>query len=225
MPSWKDLVGERLDISGVAPEQQAEIIAELAAHLEDLCAEHRRNGLSEPAAIECALIELNHPRRLSKNIQRSRREEETMSSRTKRLLLPGLASMAIAIVAPVLLLWIGAWVGFHSFDAVAHPLFIKFDFLLANLFAGAAGAHLCRRAGGSRRSRIAAALFPAVAWLCCVCVVFVSIVGFIEPGHFVTGAGAVQVMSLTVFQPAGLLLLGALPFLFFGDAKKPAIAS
>ena len=150
MPDWNALVRKRLDLSGFSAQQQTEIVAELAAHLEDLFVEYRNQGLSEAAAIERAQAELS-AKNLAKNIHRAKREKGSMNSRTKQLLLPGLIGMTVSIVAPVLLLWSVQWFRFHSFgDGAPHHLAFRFEFLIAYPFGGAVAAYLCRRAGGTR---------------------------------------------------------------------------
>ncbi len=222
MPDWNALVRKRLDLSGFSAQQQTEIVAEPAAHLEDLFVEYRSQGLSEAAAIERAQSELS-ARNLARNIHRATREKGSMNSRTKQLLLPGLIGMIVSIVAPVLLLWAVQWFRFHSFGDGAPHVAIRGDFLFAYLFGGAAGAYLCRRAGGTRLSRIAVALLPAAVYFCCVVLVLSS--GLIEPGHFITGAGFGRAMYQAVLQPAALLLLGALAFLIPGRHEKPTTMS
>ncbi len=96
MPDWNALLRERLDLSRLAPRQQDEVIAELAAHLEDLYAEYRSQGLSESAAIEHAQSELSST--LARNIQRAKHEEKTMNTRTKQLWLPGLVNLSVAML-------------------------------------------------------------------------------------------------------------------------------
>ena len=160
MPDWNALVRKRLDLSGFSPQQQTEIVVDLAAHLQDLFAEYRNQGLSEAAAIDRVQAELS-AKNLAKDIHRAKREESAMDSRTKQLLLPGLIGMTVSIVAPVLLLWSVQWFRFHSFgDGAPHHLAFKFEFLIAYPLGGAVAAYLCRRAGGPRWSRIAVALLP-----------------------------------------------------------------
>lgn len=210
-PDWKAIVCEYLDLSRFSPEQQNEIVAELAAHLEDLYAENLRQGFSAADAIEHARHELSE-KNLSKNIHRMKCKEGTMNTRTKQLLLPGLASITVAIFAPVLLIWTVEWFRFHSFgDGAQHHVAFRFGFVVAYFLGGGIGAYLCRRSGGSPLSRIVVAVLPAIAYLACVLIVLTA--KLVEPGHFTTPQGFFTVMYQAVLQPAALLLVGALPFL------------
>ena len=145
MPDWNALVRQRVKLPSLTREEQDEILAELPNHLEDLCTEHCAQGLSESAAIERALLE-PFGKSLSENIQRARRREGTMNARTRQFWLPGLISSAIAIIFPVLLVWILIWLGFDPRRLDMHTM-LKFASLLAGIVGGAAGAYLCRREG------------------------------------------------------------------------------
>jgi hypothetical protein len=46
MRDWKALVERRLEGLGLEPEETTEVIAEVAAHLEDTCEEMFRQGMS-----------------------------------------------------------------------------------------------------------------------------------------------------------------------------------
>ena len=82
MRDWNALVRERLSGRGLTDVQQDEVVAELAAHLEDLYEHERSLGATENGAISRALDEVADWRRLSRNISRSKNEEEQMNHRT-----------------------------------------------------------------------------------------------------------------------------------------------
>jgi pheromone shutdown protein TraB len=206
------MVRERLNLAELSPEEQGEIVAELAGHLADLCHKYCVQGLSESEAVTRAIHEVSDWRGLAKTIQRAKLEEETMNHRTKRLWVPGLVSTAIALVLPILLLMTLTRFGVEPGRKYATT--IGALWLLASAFGGAIGAFLSRRAGGKPFARLASALFPVV--------VFVVAIGFVC-GFIVLARsfGAYQLAPWrelarvlpTISVYGAVLLLGALPFL------------
>src|ERR1700693_5896582 len=97
MSDWNALVRERLDLTNLSPEEQKQIVSELASHLDDLFEEYRAHGLSESEAVTRAIHEVTDWRGLAQNIQRAK-QEESMNPRTKQLWLPGLVNLTIAMV-------------------------------------------------------------------------------------------------------------------------------
>lgn len=192
MPDWKALVRERLGKVHSSPAVEAEIIAELAAHLEDVCDELRLKGMSESDGMDLALKEMQDPDGLSGRIRCAKGGEETMNQasmnhramnhrtmnhRTKTLWLPGLiiltASMGWLMILQRMTLgpgmpgpWLHAGLAFLPYLVwqLTQPLF------------GFAGAYLSRRAGAEPGTELAASLFPAIVmfgvwWALVACIV------------------------------------------------------
>ena len=59
MPEWKQEIRERLAPLKLAPTREAEIVEELAQHLEDRCAELLSDGAAPEEAHRAAFAELN----------------------------------------------------------------------------------------------------------------------------------------------------------------------
>ena len=223
MRDWVALVRERLGGLGLTPTQEKEIVAELAAHLEDLYQQRLEQGLCEPEAAEAvgrALDEVAGWRRLARKIRRAKHEEENMNDRTKHFWLPGLVSVAAASLFGMILTQVSLetprsrlTLNFYLVWVAAQPLF------------GAMGAYFSRRGGGQRLARLAASLFPSIATLVTLAVVFVvalthsliyvrrppapiNLVGFAKAIFFFATA-----IFFAVVVPGVALLLGALPFL------------
>ena len=89
MRDWQAVIRKNLRGLRLDPACQQDIVAELAAHLEDVCREFRAEGRSEAEAFRCSLEEVTDWHRLAARIQRAKREEEVMNTRTKQLWLPG----------------------------------------------------------------------------------------------------------------------------------------
>ena len=73
MPEWKKEIGERLASLKLAPTREAEIVEELAQHLEDRYAESLANGATPEEASRAALAELNASELLQQELRRVER--------------------------------------------------------------------------------------------------------------------------------------------------------
>jgi hypothetical protein len=215
---WRRLVRERLNLCHAVASDREEIVAELASHLEELFDEQRESGLPEAEATERALSEVCNWERLNRRIQRAKREEDKMNDRTRHLWLPGLASFAAAVICEVLL---ARWsyqprvlLSSHHLTQMMYGLW-----LIAQLVCGAVGAYLSRRAGGTRPTRLAAALFTSA-------ILLIAMLGVVGTSLFarVTGFwrqdfGSIdllmiaKVIGVMIVIPSVALLVGALPFL------------
>src|SRR3984957_19518314 len=88
MPDWKKLVRERLAMLNLPPSTEKEVIAELAAHLEEIHEKVRQACVTDAAAVELTLQEIDNWSVLARNIRRAKSEGESMNYRTKSLLWP-----------------------------------------------------------------------------------------------------------------------------------------
>ena len=206
MPDWEALVSARLGPLDGDERQRAEIIGELAGHLEDAYVERCARGLAESAAVQETLAQVADWEELARRIRLAKREEGIMNERTKSYWLPGLvcftASMVLLMVlqlsVPIQRPWYpngcltppqvgltrslcGLW------DTQMHPYTLAVAYvlwLLAQPIFGALGAYLSRRAGGVRRARVVAGVFPALMFLFALGVVG-GIAVFVERDQFV----------------------------------------
>ena len=70
MPEWNEEIGKRLASLNLAPAREAEIVEELAQHLEDRYQELLASGATEPGAYRMALEELSDKELLGPELQR-----------------------------------------------------------------------------------------------------------------------------------------------------------
>jgi len=159
MPDWNAIVRDRLFPLDLSAKEREEVVAELAAHFEDLHEEQMRKGLSEPEASEKVMGELARWRGLAKDIRRAKLKEGIMNARTKRLWLPGLVSLATSMVflmVPIQISMQPRYLGRSPLQMVLLP------WLALLPLCGAGGTSLSRRGGGYRWTRLAAGLFPTI---------------------------------------------------------------
>jgi hypothetical protein len=215
-PDWRALVREHLRPLNLPAQDQQEVVAELAAHLEDLYEEQLRNGRTESEAHKKAMNEVLQWRPLARNIQRAKFKEGIMNTRTKQLWLPSLVSLTTAMLSLMYLTLLAVQPSlFYAHHAVT---VLYFPWLAALPLCGGAGAYLSRRAGGDRPARLASSLFPVATLLACFALVLLDSI-------FVKGRGATVSAFLLfvwcwVFIPGAALLLGALPFLSLGEPRS-----
>jgi putative ABC transport system permease protein len=88
MPDWNEEIRSRLSRSGLAPEREAEIVEELAQHLEDRYEQSVASGATEEEARGAALLELTEGEVLAQELRRverpARRDEVVPGSQGKR---------------------------------------------------------------------------------------------------------------------------------------------
>lgn len=95
MHDWPKIVRGKLQC-GLPPAQRDDVIRELVAHLEECYAEARSEGLTDDAAAEHALQQVEDWGVLSAQIRRSKTQEDDMHHRTKTVWLPGIAFLFAA---------------------------------------------------------------------------------------------------------------------------------
>ena len=223
MPDWKKLVEQRLFSLNLPPSAKQEIVAELAAHLEDVYEAAKARGLDANFALELAQQEIHDWHVLLADLRRAKSKENSMNLRTRSLWLPALASLFASSLFLFALTEISLQpkllVRLNS--SAAHWVYTVW--IVAQIAFGALGAFLSRRVGGSRMARVVAATFPAIVMLA-TCAIVIPASALMEhndfifhnPGRLWWGA------FLWAVVPAVTLLLGAMPFLQQEPAKSHA---
>lgn len=162
MRDWKMLVQKRLGTLGSDSAEQSETVSELAGHLEDVYEAQRAQGRSELEAIDRALEEIAEGRRLGRRIRNSK--EGNMNERARKFWLPTFVSITVACILGAVvaqLSYVPRIVSLRSGTVMlVYPIW-----LFSQLFPGAVGAYLSRRAGGNRLTRLITGLSPAIVCL------------------------------------------------------------
>jgi len=211
MPDWNALVREHLDGLSLEAEERCEVIAELAAHLEESFEELRRQGLAEEAAVSRTLLQVKDWQDLRRKIQTARKKENIMSNRVRQVWLPGFATLFLSTILLALTEiygpkpWIMSW---------GHPpvALIYIPWLFCLPFVGAVGAYLSYRAGGSGRTIFLSAIFSALPFLASIVVVLpVSLIFDHFIAHNIAPMALVMALLGWVLIPVAALLAGGLP--------------
>ena len=224
MPDLQQLIREKVGALSLPAEVEQEIIAELAAHLEDRCDHLQRDGAGASAALAQAMQDLGPGRKLGRRIARAK---EDWMSRTHRLLVPAATTMMLTAIFQFVQnqLWEHhltlpatkvLWTDSYS-AVVTNP-----GLLAASVLIGAVGAYLSRRNGGTIRDRVLAVLAPASGPAVVTLVgVFIGVV--LTTGRFPRQHELELCVTALIgwtILPALFLLLGGAPFLR-GKTKVP----
>lgn len=211
MPDWNALVREQLAGLSLGPEERCEVIAELAAHLEESFEELRRQGLAEEAAVSRTLLQVKDWQDLRRKIQTARGKENIMSNRVRQVWLPGFATLFLSTILLALTEiygpkpWIISW---------GHPpvALIYIPWLFCLPFVGAVGAYLSFREGGSGRAIFLSTIFSALPFLASIVVVLpVSLIFDHYIAHNIAPMALVMALPGWVLIPVAALLAGGLP--------------
>src|SRR5208282_1460577 len=161
MRDWKALVKQRLAGLGLEPEETAEVIAEVAAHLEDACEEMLRQGMTEEEAVRRALSQAGNWKDLRRKILALKRREQPMKKRIRQLWFLGFLTLILSMLFLTVLYRFGlqarlVWSG-------PNAILLYTPWLAGLPFFGALGAYISYRAGGSRATVLFVSVFPALA--------------------------------------------------------------
>src|SRR5689334_20176484 len=83
MPDWEGLIRRELAGLALSPEEVREVVAELAAHLEETCQPMLRRGVNKDEAVRPTLLQVGNWRHLRRKIPAARGEENSMTNRIK----------------------------------------------------------------------------------------------------------------------------------------------
>lgn len=167
MGDWEELVDRQLADLALEPAERAEVIAELAAHLEEICQELRRQGMTEEEAVGGTLSQVEDWQALRRRLQSAKREENVMSNRVRQFWLPSLGTLVLSLGLLALLQIFGPnpWTVARKsrWSLIAPVAVVYLPWLLSSPVIGAMGAYLSIGAGGSRRAVFSSIVFPVLA--------------------------------------------------------------
>jgi hypothetical protein len=227
MPDWEVLVGERLGGSSLAPAERHEVIAELAAHLEETFEELRRQGLSERTAVERTLSQVKNWQSLRRKIQKARMKEVVMTDRVKQVWLPGFLTLFLSMMLLMAIQFFGPKplvLSPHGWRVMAPMAVIYVPWLLCLVPIGAMGAYLSSRVGASRRGTLVSIAFPVLPFFVFFIVAFpVCVILDDQVAHNVVLSALCVGLVAWVVLPGVALLVGGLPMQLL-RSRRPASA-
>ena len=212
MLDWQKLVRQRLSGLALDGTEKDEVQVELAAHLEESYESLRTKGLPEQAAMQQTLAQVADWQDLRRKIQIARtRKENMMNDRVRQLWLPGLLTFALSMGLLELVQKFGPRPIPFDLDKGTPILMFYTSWLLTLPLAGALGAFLSKRAGGSPRMLAISSVFPVLPFG----VVFLIAIpaGLLMShalAHHIVGAAFFTMMLGWVLVPGVALLAGGL---------------
>src|SRR3984957_3176373 len=220
MPDWQELLRQRLTGLELDSAESAEVIEELAGHLEDQYQCLLQDGVSEKSAIYCVLENLADCRDLKFKIESSRKKELPMNSRVSQFWLPAFFTILLAMSCLMLVEALGfepwvssAWGGPQGTipgGGVFLPWLIPLPFI------GALGAYLSGRAGARRWQIFSSVIFPTVPYLAFFIIGLpITLVLEGRVAHNIMPSAFVVGFAVWVLLPAIALLSGGVPVHYF----------
>ena len=226
MPDWNKVVHDHLGGLDLQADERAEIVEELAGHLEEIFDDLRRQGFSEEDATRGCLLEVEDWRGLGLRIEAARRKESPMNNRVRQFWLPGLLTITLSmgLLAVAEIYGPKPWILRSGNPPV---MVVHIPWLLGLPVVGAIGAFLSRRAGGSRRAVFSSIVFPVVPYLAAILFISPVVLSFDHLiAHSPMPASIPMAVLGLVLTPGVALLAGGLPAqLFFSrrlDSRRIA---
>jgi len=215
MRDWKKFVEGQLAGLALPPGTKADVVDELAAHLEETCAGFRKQGMTEEAAARLALSQVKDWHRLQRKIQNSRIKENIMTNRVKQFWLPSLLTLSLSMVLLMLIQFFGPrpWTSDTGNHLRMTPVAVVYlSWLLTLPLIGAMGAYLSIRAGGSPRAVVSSIMFPVFPYLALVVIGLpLALILDDHVAHNITIPALFVGLSAWVIFPTIALLAGGLP--------------
>src|SRR6266403_1716403 len=168
MRDWREFVQSKLAELALPPGTKTDVVDELAAHLEETYAELRKQGMTEEAAAQLALLQVKDWHKLQRKIQNARIKENIMTNRVKQFWLPSLLTLLLSMVLLMLIQLFGPnpWTPATGGRLRMMPMAVVYvSWLLTLPLIGAMGAYLSIRACGSPRAVFSSILFPVFPYL------------------------------------------------------------
>jgi hypothetical protein len=221
MPDWQKVVREHLAGLNLGHEEENEVIAELAGHLEETYETFCGKGMSEQEAMRHALAQVADWKGLHRKIYSARHKEEIMEPRARQFWVPGLLGFSLFLAFSTIAesTSFGWYLG-GKLWLVSHPLVLSLgrgtpilrfhiESLVLLFFVGATAAGLSRWAGGTLRTSLLSSVFPSVPF---AVVFLVAVPTGLIIGHPISyGIVGQQIVYMAlgwVLAPAAALLAG-----------------
>ncbi len=225
MPDWQEIVRRRLSGVALDGEEKDEVHAELAAHLEESYESLRAKGNSEQAAMQQTLGQVADWQALRRRIQTARTKENIMNDRVRQLWLPGMLTFTLSMGLLALVQKFGPRPIVLDLDKGTPVLMFYTSWLLTLPFAGAMGALLSKRAGGSPKILAISSVFPVLPY---GVVFLIAIPAGLLLGHnlahHIVASAFLTMMFGWVLIPGGALLAGGLLVqLFSRRSSSPGV--
>ena len=227
MPEWRNVVQERL--AGLALEENnaAQVFDELTNHLEENYQSLLDAGLSEQAAVRCALADVGDWHDLKRKIESSRNKEKIMNKRVTQFWFPAFLTLSLSMVLLAVIELFGPkpWVTPMPGGRLRMtPLVVVYVSWLVFLpFIGALAAYLSSRAGGRSHAVFSSIVFPVFPYVAFFVIGLpLALILDDHDAHNITIPAFFVGLSAWVIFPAMALLAGGWPVHYFASRRLDA---
>jgi hypothetical protein len=227
MHDWAQIVRERLATLALPDEDAAQVLDELAGHLEEAYQSLRNEGLSEQVAIVRVVEGVGDWRVLQRKIESSRNKETIVNKRVTQFWFPAFLTLALSMVLLAVIQIFGPrpWVdpmpgGRLRMTPVA---VVYVSWLIFLPFIGALAAYLSRRAGGRTLAVFSAVVFPVFPYVAFFVIGLpLALILDDHVAHNITIPAFFVGLSAWVIFPAIALLAGGWPVQYFASRRLGA---
>jgi hypothetical protein len=227
MHDWAQIVRERLATLALPDEDAAQVLDELAGHLEEAYQSLRNEGLSEQVAIVRVVEGVGDWRVLQRKIESSRNKETIVNKRVTQFWFPAFLTLALSMVLLAVIQIFGPrpWVdpmpgGRLRMTPVA---VVYVSWLIFLPFIGALAAYLSRRADGRTLAVFSAVVFPVFPYVAFFVIGLpLALILDDHVAHNITIPAFFVGLSAWVIFPAIALLAGGWPVQYFASRRLGA---
>jgi hypothetical protein len=211
MHEWRKFVQVQLVRLPLPPGTKADVVEEIAGHLEEVYLRHRRQGMTEELAAQRAMSQVSDWNAFERHIRNAKESDDFMLNRVRQLWFPGLLTLTLVTALLPMLLKLGLEPRIVSWNGPGTVLLYLPWLMMLPLF-GALGAYVSLRAGGSARVILVSGIFPLLSLAGCFFVILpLSMVLDRSLAFHLTTAGFLGLLFSWVVAPGAALLAGALP--------------
>jgi hypothetical protein len=227
MHDWAQIVRDRLATLALPDEDAAQVLDELAGHLEEAYQSLRNEGLSEQVAIVRVLEGVGDWRVLQRKIESSRNKETIVNKRVTQFWFPAFLTLALSMVllAAIQIFGPSPWVDPMPGGRLRMtPVAVVYGSWLIFLpFIGALAAYLSRRAGGRTLAVFSAVVFPVFPYVTFFVIGLpLALILDDHVAHNITIPAFFVGLSAWVIIPAIALLAGGWPVQYFASRRLGA---
>jgi len=235
MRDWNQIVHQELAGLRIDNSETAQVVEELAGHLEENYRRLLREGLGEEEAARRALAQVGSWQELKRSIEFARNKEATMNKRVTQFWFPAFSTLALSMVLLAVIQIFGPkpWMssaGGPAWGALRAPGFrlrmmpvavIYFSWMVFLPFIGALGAYLSKRAGGATRTVLSSVVFPVFPYVAFFVIGLpLALILDDHVAHNITIPALFVGLSAWVIFPAIALLAGGLPVQHFASRRS-----
>jgi hypothetical protein len=214
MRDWTHVVRQHLAGIALDEPEAAQVVEELASHLEETYQFLTSQGHSDDHAVRKVLSDVGDWEELKRKIERSRKKEFTVAKRVAQFWLPAFLTLFSSMLFLLLIQYFGpdpVMIEPTKKLRVTPVAVVYVSWLLTLPFIGSTGAYLSLRAGGRSCAALFSVVFPVLPYLACFVVGLpLALILDDQVAHNITIAALFVGLSAWVIFPAIALLAGGL---------------